>query len=238
MKGRVKRQIIYGFEDLIYMLTQTKQKSHHISGVFICLFKANWSEFSINYNRKCHKFGLPFPEVWQTTYVEKSLQKQERYKVKYFLKSFWEHSWVELEVKKWKQRRQTMSKCGSMRIRWALKLASSLRVSAHSNSLIWVFNWPCVWQNRSRNQGPEQSGGWNQKCLHQTRSTGQPGWLSGLAPPSAQGLIVETQDRVPQQAPCMEPASPSTCVLCASLSLMNNKTKNRSTWRVTPTLEE
>ena len=32
-------------------------------------------------------------------------------------------------------------------------------------------------------------------------------WLSGLAPPSAQGLILETWDQVPCQAPCMEPAS-------------------------------
>ena len=47
---------------------------------------------------------------------------------------------------------------------------------------------------------------------------GQPGWLSGLAPPSAQGVILETQDLVPRWAPCMEPASPSACVP-ASLSL-------------------
>ena len=43
-------------------------------------------------------------------------------------------------------------------------------------------------------------------------------WLSGLAPPSAEGLVLETQDRVPRRAPCMEPASPSACV-SASLSL-------------------
>ena len=47
---------------------------------------------------------------------------------------------------------------------------------------------------------------------------GQLGWLSGLAPPSAQGMILETRDRVPRRAPCMEPASPSTCV-SASLFL-------------------
>ena len=35
-----------------------------------------------------------------------------------------------------------------------------------------------------------------------------------LAPPSVQGVILETQDRVPHQASCMEPAPPS-----ASLSL-------------------
>ena len=47
---------------------------------------------------------------------------------------------------------------------------------------------------------------------------GQPGWLSGSAPPSAQVVILETRDRVTHQAPCMEPASPSACV-SASLSL-------------------
>ena len=47
---------------------------------------------------------------------------------------------------------------------------------------------------------------------------GQPQWLGGLAPPSVQGVILETQDRVPRWAPCMEPASPSAWV-SASLSL-------------------
>ena len=50
------------------------------------------------------------------------------------------------------------------------------------------------------------------------KTRGWPGWLSGLAPPSAQGLILEIWDRVPRRAPCMEPASPSACV-SASLSL-------------------
>ena len=47
----------------------------------------------------------------------------------------------------------------------------------------------------------------------------QPGWLSGLAPPLAQGVILEIWDRVQHQAPCMEPAFPSACVsasLCVS----------------------
>ena len=52
----------------------------------------------------------------------------------------------------------------------------------------------------------------------------------GLVPPSAQGVILETSDRVPRQAPCMEPASPSAYVsaslslslsLCVCVSLMN-----------------
>ena len=57
---------------------------------------------------------------------------------------------------------------------------------------------------------------------------GQPGWLSGLALPSAQGLILETRDLVPRHAHSMEPASPSAspsaCVSASiflSLSLMN-----------------
>ena len=36
--------------------------------------------------------------------------------------------------------------------------------------------------------------------------------------PLAQGMILESWDRVPHRAPCMEPASPSACV-SASLSL-------------------
>ena len=49
------------------------------------------------------------------------------------------------------------------------------------------------------------------------------GRLSGTAVeclPSAQGMILESQDRVLHWAPCMEPASPSACVsasLCVSL---------------------
>ena len=41
---------------------------------------------------------------------------------------------------------------------------------------------------------------------------GQPRWRSGLVPPVAQGVILETLDRVPRGALCMEPASPSACV--------------------------
>ena len=37
--------------------------------------------------------------------------------------------------------------------------------------------------------------------------------------PSAQGLILETRDRVPCQAPCIEPASLSPVPLPLSLSL-------------------
>ena len=43
-------------------------------------------------------------------------------------------------------------------------------------------------------------------------------WLSGLAPPSAQVMILESWDQVPRRAPFMEPVSPSACV-SASLSV-------------------
>ena len=63
-------------------------------------------------------------------------------------------------------------------------------------------------------------------ALNNYMTIGQPGWLSGLVPPSAQGLILETWDRVPRQAPCMEPASLSlsralSLSLSLSLCLMN-----------------
>ena len=50
-------------------------------------------------------------------------------------------------------------------------------------------------------------------------------WAAVAQPgPAAQGLTLETWDRVPHWAPCMEPASPSACVsapLSLSLCLMN-----------------
>ena len=48
---------------------------------------------------------------------------------------------------------------------------------------------------------------------------GQPGWLSSLALPSTQGVILETWDRVSHRAPCVKRASPSACVSASSLSL-------------------
>ena len=58
----------------------------------------------------------------------------------------------------------------------------------------------------------------------QKATRGQPQWLSGLAPPAAWGVILETRDPVPHPAPCMEPASASASVsasLSLSVSLMN-----------------
>ena len=49
-----------------------------------------------------------------------------------------------------------------------------------------------------------------------------PPWRSGLAPPVAWGVTLETQDRVPCWASCMEPAFPSACVsasLCVCVSM-------------------
>ena len=59
-------------------------------------------------------------------------------------------------------------------------------------------------------------------CVFIKEIVGQPWWLSGLAPLSAQGLILETRDRVPRQAPCMEPACVSASLsLSLCVSLMN-----------------
>ena len=41
---------------------------------------------------------------------------------------------------------------------------------------------------------------------------GQARWRSGLVPPAAWGVILETPDRVPRRAPCVEPASPCLCL--------------------------
>ena len=49
------------------------------------------------------------------------------------------------------------------------------------------------------------------------RHFGQPLWRSGLAPSAAQGMILETLDRVPRQALCVTPASPSAS-LCVSMN--------------------
>ena len=47
----------------------------------------------------------------------------------------------------------------------------------------------------------------------------KPWWLSGLAPSSAQGVILETRDRVPPRAPCMGGLPPSASLsLCLSIN--------------------
>ena len=48
---------------------------------------------------------------------------------------------------------------------------------------------------------------------------GQPWWLRGLAPPSAQGVILETRDQILHRAPCMDPALPLPLPLSLSLCL-------------------
>ena len=54
-------------------------------------------------------------------------------------------------------------------------------------------------------------------------SFGQPQWRSGLAPPAAGGVILNTRDRVPHRASCMEPASPSACVSASLFALSLNE---------------
>ena len=49
--------------------------------------------------------------------------------------------------------------------------------------------------------------------------TGQPRWLSGLAPPLAQGVILETWDRVPLRAPAWRLLLTLPVSLSLSLSL-------------------
>ena len=83
------------------------------------------------------------------------------------------------------------------------------RVFPETKLLQRVFRGSCLWL-RSFDQVP--------KTQLIFSECGQPGRLSGLVPPSAQGVILETQDRVPCQVSCMELASPSACV-SVSLSL-------------------
>ena len=57
--------------------------------------------------------------------------------------------------------------------------------------------------------------------ISQIKSLQKPGkHLGGCLQLRAQGMTLESRDRVPPRAPCMEPASPSACVsssLCVSL---------------------
>ena len=68
-------------------------------------------------------------------------------------------------------------------------------------------------QRRSRPDhsrgAPHSSRGGGPKMGLEKAILGQPRWLSSLVPPSAQGMVLETWDRVPHRGPCMEPASPS-----------------------------
>ena len=91
---------------------------------------------------------------------------------------------------------------------WIWNQAQSLGRGCHVSALVMELE-PVETNTVLRNQG-----------------SGWPGWLSGLVPPSAQGMILETWDRVPHQAPCMEPASPSACL---SVSLINKILKKTTT---------
>ena len=66
--------------------------------------------------------------------------------------------------------------------------------------------------------------------LKNSEVLGSPGGSVVLVLPSAQGVILETQDPVPHWAPCMEFASPSACVsasLSVSLTNKQNLQKNK-----------
>ena len=58
----------------------------------------------------------------------------------------------------------------------------------------------------------------SRKLQWKTLVTGQPGWLSGLALPSAQGLILETRDWVPVGLPAWSLLVPLPVSLCLCLS--------------------
>ena len=81
----------------------------------------------------------------------------------------------------------------------------------------------------------EQNGEWHEvrqgrsMSLIRVWSLGQPQGLSGLAPPSAQGLILGTGDRVPRRAPCMEPASPSAWISASLRVSRTNRKKSLKT---------
>ena len=58
--------------------------------------------------------------------------------------------------------------------------------------------------------------------LSKRQHEGIPGGSAVGCLPSAQGVILESRDRVPHRAPCMESASPSACVSAyLSVSLMH-----------------
>ena len=90
----------------------------------------------------------------------------------------------------------------------------------------WMNTWESThggrkWGWKGANGSPERvilpCGGTDFFALKE--ETEAASWLSSLALPSAQDVILETQDRVPHRAPCREPASSSACVsasLCVS----------------------
>ena len=76
-------------------------------------------------------------------------------------------------------------------------------------------------------------GGWElilqRRQMERTRIRGSLGGSAVWRLPLAQGVILESRDRVPRRAPGMEPASPSSCVsasLSIYMSIINNNNKN------------
>ena len=69
------------------------------------------------------------------------------------------------------------------------------------------------------------------KIVFKIANCGQPRWLSGLVPPSAWGVILETWDQVPCQAPCSLCFSLSVPLsLCALKKKIANCQKFKSTF--------
>ena len=86
-------------------------------------------------------------------------------------------------------------------------------------SFLLIINYTLPADNLKTSKKHDRRGGGRGNGQNERRG-GQPTWLSGLVPPLAYGMILKTQDQVPCQAPCMEPASRSLCVcFCLSLSL-------------------
>ena len=54
---------------------------------------------------------------------------------------------------------------------------------------------------KPRRQGSKIFKKLEDKFQYKILKLGQPGWLSGLAPPSVQGVILKTQDGVLRQTP-------------------------------------
>ena len=104
--------------------------------------------------------------------------------------------------------------------RWGENVCHSMRELAQIIHCICASPWLVIieenmWFLPFKNL---QSSWVNKHTVIKVLIRGQPRWPSGLALLSARGMILETGDRVPHQAPCTEPASPSVHV-SASLSL-------------------
>ena len=93
---------------------------------------------------------------------------------------------------------------------------ASSSLSGNRRCLKHILPFPCPTLKPVVSSRSPGSFGW--RMVFRNEDLGQPQWLSGLALPAARGMILESQDRIPRQASCMESASSSACG-SASLSL-------------------